>query len=113
MAEPLFEISDKDGNVVQLTTERSELHVVVRHPEVEPYLEQIKQLIESPNIVTKDSRGVYHLSRLAAVEESRFRGLYLEVVVRYRRRSSGAEGEVLTIFFNARPPKGDLEWIRR
>ena len=44
MPDWLFEVSDKDGNVVRLALGRWEMHIRARHHEVSPYIEELKQL---------------------------------------------------------------------
>ena len=70
-----FEVMDKDGNTVRLSRRRWEIHVMEKHGEVEPYLDEIKEVIASPSIITFDSGGAYHLSTLGAVSSGRWRNL--------------------------------------
>ena len=79
-----------------------------RHPELRNNAEALKAVIQDPMIVTLDNGGVHHLSTLGAVK-GKWRGLYLEVVVRY----TASGGEVLTAFFNGDVPKGELQWLRK
>ncbi len=87
------------------------MHIRVKHSEVAPFVEQIQNIIKSPQIVTRDSGGAHHLSRLGDVKKG-WDNLYLEVVVRYKETSELKEGNVLTVHFNSNPPKGELEWIK-
>ena len=101
----LFSVADRDGNPVRLDEEQWEGHVISRHPEVEPYLEEIQQAINDPEIVTIDDNGAYHYSRFGAVS-SRQRQ-YLIVVVTYSDEITGRRlGSVRTAYFRGRPPAG-------
>lgn len=111
MPDWLFEVSDKDGNIVRLALSRWEMHIRVKHREVTPYVEELKQLIAAPTIITRDSEGCFHLSVLGAVG-GKWTNLYLEAVVRYEEGEDD-EGEVLTAYFNGRIPKGEVIWFNR
>ena len=100
----VFEINDRGGVPVRLTQDRWISQIVDRHPEVEPYLEEIKQVVQAPTQITEDEGGAYHLASFGIVPRE-WRNSYLEVLVRY----SPTEGEVLTIHFSHRPPKGALK----
>lgn len=108
----VFEVNDKDGVSVRLTTNRWEMHIAVRQPEVTAHLEAIKKVIESPAIITQDEGKAYHLPNLGAVG-GKWINLYLEVVVRYPENATFNFGDVLTAFFNDRPPKGVLKWLQK
>jgi hypothetical protein len=103
-----FEVPDKDGNMVSLLLSRWVGHIIVKHAEIEPFLNQVKQVIQNPSIVTVDKEGVHHLARRGVVR--RYSRLFLEVVVQYQTRSEVMSGEVLTIHLNAAPPKGEVVW---
>ena len=101
----LFEVSDKDGIIVRLALDRWEMHISVKHHEVSPHIEELKQLIVAPTVITRDSEGCLHLAALGAVG-GKWTNLYLEAVVRYKEN----EGEVLTAHFIGRIPKGEVIW---
>lgn len=104
MDKHIFEINDREGIPIRLTQERWFSQIVDRHPEVESCIEEIEQVVHSPTQITEDEAGVYHLASLGIVL-GQWRNTYLEVVVRY----TPTEGEVLTIHFNDRAPKGELK----
>ena len=110
MAKSIFEVQDKDGVLVSLAASRWHMHIAEKHAEVEPFLEQIQEVIKSPQIVTQDIGGAYHLSRVGAVG-GKWQQLYLEVVIQYEESSDSKLGHVLTVHFNAGSPKGELKWI--
>ena len=106
----LFEVPDKDGNLVRLALSRWEMHIRAKHHETTPYIEEIKGLISTPGIITRDAGGCSHLAKLRAVG-GKWENLYLEVVVRYKEDPSGSlTGDVLTVYFSGRPPKGEVIW---
>ena len=113
MAKFLFETSDKDGRVVRLEEGRWIMHKAEKHAEVEPFVNEIKDVIHMPGIITQDDGGVFHLSTKGAVR-GRWKNMYLEVVIRYRQEqeSENEAGDVLAVHFNAGPPKGDLKWVQ-
>ena len=104
MDELVFKINDRDGVPIRLTQDRWIGQIVDRHPEVESYIEEIKQVVQGPTQITEDEGGIYHLASFGIVSRE-WRNSYLEVVVRY----SPAEGEVLTVHFSHRAPKGELK----
>lgn len=110
-AEWVFEESDRDGIPVRLTADRWHMHITVKHGEVEPFLQEIQEVIRDPGIVTENDEGVRHCATLGAVR-GRWVNLYLEVVVGYDRSTAPGMGNVLTVHFNSRPPKGMLKSIR-
>ncbi|MCH7713713.1 MAG: hypothetical protein IIC99_08835 [Chloroflexi bacterium] len=108
MPDWLFEVSDKDGNIVRLARSRWEMHIRVKHHEVSQYIEELKQLIAAPMVITRDSEGDLHLATMGAVG-GKWTNLYLEAVVRYKEN----EGQVLTAHFIGRVPKGEIIWLKR
>ena len=110
MADWVFEVQDRDGRIVRLARDRWAMHIIEKHSEVEPHLAEICQVIQSPAISTQDALGSFHHSTLGAVKGKD--RLYLEVVVRYDETVNPTVGDVLTIHFNGRPPKGELKWIK-
>ena len=113
MPDTIFEIQDVYGTSVRLLTRRLEMHIRVKHADVVPYIDEAKEVISNPGIVTEDNLGSYHFSRLGAVQDGDKAGLYLEVVVDYRGEPDAVFGEVLTVHFNGKPPKGVLKWMKR
>jgi len=103
-----FEVNDRDGVPIRLTQDRWISQIADRHPEVEPYIEEIKRVVQSPTQITEDEGGAYHLASFGIVPKE-WRNSYLEVVVRY----SPPEGEVLAVHFTDRAPKGDLKWMSK
>ena len=109
----LFQVADKDGYIVSLTQTRWDVHIVERRPELAECVPQIQEVIQNPQIITRDTNtGSYLLSRLGVVQ-GKWANLYLEVVVRYDEDADPIVGTVLTVYFNDRIPKGDLRWFIR
>ena len=101
----LFSTLDRDGNEVRLDEAQWEGHITHRHPEMTSYLEEIKTVIEDPQIIaTGKSDEVYFLT-LGAI--SRWPSQYLRVVVTYSNEVTGRRiGSVRTAFLTGRGPKG-------
>ena len=51
MNQDLFTTKDPFGNSVQLTVDQWNRHILVGHNEMEPYLTQIPQCIETPDCI--------------------------------------------------------------
>ena len=101
----VFSTLDRDGNEVRLTESQWRGHILSRHSEVEPYLEEIKTVIEDPQIVAEGkSDEVYFLTKGAI---ARWPQQYLKVVVAYSDEITGRRiGSVRTAFLTGRDPKG-------
>ena len=101
----VFSTLDRDGNEIRLEESQWEGHILSRHSEVEPYLEEIQQAIGDPDIVTLDDEGAFHYSRFGVVS-SRQRQ-YLIVVVTYSDEITARRlGSVRSVYFRGRPPAG-------
>ena len=50
----IFSTLDRDGNEVRLTESQWNGHIIEKRPIMEPYLEEIKAVIEEPQIVVAD-----------------------------------------------------------
>ena len=101
----VFSTPDRDGNEVRLIESQWQGHIVRRHTDVEPYLEEIKDVIQDPRIVDIDKDGTYTYSRQGAVNVRERQ--YLVVVVAYSDEITGRRlGSVRTAFLTGRRPKG-------
>ena len=110
MDDCVFETEDREGRIVRLARDRWVMHILEKHGEVEPFLAEIQQVIQSPAVSTQDNLGSCHYATVGAVG-GKWKPLYLEIVLRYDETLNPAVGEVLTVFFNGMPPKGELKWI--
>ena len=109
MSEWILKEQDYNGNLVYLRADRWSLHIIVKHPEMAPFVKAIQEVVRAPNVVTEDSGGSVHLARLGAVK-GKWKELYLEVVIRYNSSGDRTTGDIQTVYFNAMPPKGELKW---
>ena len=101
----VFSALDRDGNEVRLTESQWRWHILIRHSEVEPYLEEIKDVILDPRIVDIAGDGTYTYSRQGAVNVRERQ--YLVVVVTYSDEVTGRRlGSVRVAFLTNRRPKG-------
>jgi len=107
----IFEIPDKDGVPVSLS-ESTLLHIRWRHPEMDNHASAIQEVIRDPTLITRDTPGSLHFSRLGATK-GKYHSLYLNVVVRYSLSDEGIKGQVKTAYFRSVPPKGELLWMKR
>lgn len=101
----VFSTLDRDGNEVRLTESQWRGHILTRHSEVEPYLDEIRGVIGSPRLVDVDQHETYTYSRRGAVSVRQRQ--YLVVVVAYSDEVTGRRlGSVRTAFLTRRRPKG-------
>lgn len=102
----VFSTLDKDGNEVRLEESQWRGHILQGHPEVEPYLEEIKEVIRNPQVVRLGNRDDYRLASLGAVGARPDR--YLRVALTYSEEISGRRlGSVRTAHLSTRPPVGE------
>jgi len=103
MEEYIFETTDYEGTPVVLSrsTWRTKAGNDIKgtHPEIQDYLENIKNVIKSPDIVfksTHDDRSCifYQLN----VCRGDFAGKHLAVVVKYVQEKTGLRGYVSTMY---------------
>ena len=100
----VFAVRDRDGNEVRLTESQWTYHIAHEHAEVEPHLEEIRGVIEDPQIIAAGREDEVFLLTLGAV--SRRSRQYLKVVVNYSDEVTGRRiGSVRTAFFTGRRPK--------
>jgi hypothetical protein len=110
MAE-VFEVRDRDGVPISLDQARWERHIVAGHGEVEPFIEEIKTVIQNPDLIYEHA-GSRLYCKLGVVETPPYKPLYLEVVVRISGKP--ARGEVITVHFRKTPPSnGELIWMSK
>ena len=101
----LFSTLDRDGNEVRLDEAQWEGHITHRHPEMTPYFEEIKTVIEDPQIIATDKSDEVYFLTLGTI--SRWPSQYLRVVVTYSNEVTGRRiGSVRTAFLTGRGPKG-------
>ena len=90
----IFEVEDKYGKNIHLSSERWK-HINQEHPEVAPYLEDIKEALKNPvKIITygfdEDAKYYYKY-----IKERKSKAKYLLVIVKYLNN----HGFVITAYF--------------
>ena len=101
----VFSVPDRDGNEVRLTTGQWRGHILRKHSEVEPFLEQIKAVIENPQLVAAGRNDEVYLLALGAITSRPQQ--FLKVVVAYSDEVTGRRiGSVRTAYLTARHPRG-------
>ena len=108
----VFSTLDKDGNEVRLTESQWRGHIIEKRPIMEPYLEEIKAVIEDPQIIAADrSDDEAHFLTLGAVASRSHQ--YFKVVVVYSNEGTGRRiGSVRTAYFTKRRPKRGIIYER-
>jgi len=106
----LFQIQDVFGNDVCLPNARWHEHILVIHPEVQPFLAEIEDSIRNPHCVYA-SRSDTHakLFYKRGITQGKYRNLYIKVVVSYEMRPA----IVKTAFFTASLTGEILLWIQK
>lgn len=88
----IFEIIDKTGRKIRLTTRQYE-HVL-KHKGIEQYLEEIKMTLEKPlQIISREEGGLFDYYSYFKHREGATK--YLKVIVKYLN----GEGFVITAYF--------------
>ena len=89
----IFEVEDKSGKKIHLSDERWK-HLNQEHPEVAPYLEEIKETIKNPVKITTyefDENVKYYYKYFKEREAAK----YLLVIVKYLND----HGFIITAYF--------------
>ena len=89
----IFEVEDKSGRKIHLSDERWK-HLNQEHPEVEPYLEDIKETLKNPVKITEyelDENVRYYYKYFKERESAK----YLLVIVKYLND----HGFIITAYF--------------
>ena len=102
----VFSTLDRDGNEVRLTESQWRYHILIRHSDVEPYLEEIQAVIRDPQVVRRGDDGEFRLARLGAIASRPNR--YLRVIIVYSDEITGRRlGNVRTAHLSKLPPGGE------
>jgi hypothetical protein len=101
----IWQTTDKFNMPVHLTEETWEKHIKAKHPEVEPYVHEAKTVVETPHVVSADTKreDTKIFSKMGIGKGTRARE-YLRAVVRY----TDAGGRVATLFFDKTLPQGTI-----
>ncbi len=109
MSQIVFSTKDPFGNSVQLTVDQWNQHILVGHDEVKPYLDEIRQCIESPDcILASQYEPDVKLFYKRGITQGRYHHLYLKVVVGYEQ----SPAFIKTAFFSSQLTGGKLLWIK-
>ena len=90
----IFEFEDKSGRKIHLSNERWK-HINQEHPEVAPYIEEIKETLKNPIKITDyefDDKIKYYYKYL---KERESKAKYLLVIVKYLNN----HGFIITAYF--------------
>ena len=110
MSSNLFKIQDILGNDVCLPDVRWHDHILVIHPEVQPFLTEIKDAIRNPHCVyTSPNDPHARLFYKRGITQGKYRNLYIKVVVSYET----CPAIVKTAFFTASLTGDILLWIQK
>ena len=106
----LFQTQDVFGNNVCLPNARWREHILVIHPEVQPFLNKIEYTIRNPHCVyTSRSDRYAKLFYKRGITQGKYRDLYIKVVVSYETHPA----IVKTAFFTASLTGEILLWIQK
>ena len=102
----VFSTLDRDGNEVRLTESQWRGHILIRHSEMEPYLEEIQAAIRNPEIARLGDKGEIRLASFAVIASRPNR--YLRVIIAYSDEITGRRlGSVRTAHLSKLPPEGE------
>lgn len=104
----LFRVTDVFGDEVCLSDERWSRHILGGHPEVAPYLSEIAETLQRPQVVCAstsdpDAKEFFRLG----LAQGRYRRLYLKVIVSY----AADPAQVKTAYFTSGLSGGTILWI--
>lgn len=112
----IFEVMDQQGILVRLDRSVWKDKILAPspkgHPEVEPYLDQVKETISNPDLVMESAKRtdvrIYY--RLRAGQD-RYEGKHLLVIVKYVFEKEIIVGYVSTTYLTRKIVKGKQLWI--
>ena len=105
----VFKAIDIFGDTVQLLEEQWTNHIMVRHPEVMPFLEFIAEAIQIPDCVfTSDIELHSKIFYKRGPVGTSYENLFLKVIVRYQN----VPAFIVTSYFSGTITGGRLLWIR-
>ena len=96
----LWDVFTKRGKRIVLSTERWN-HLVLRHPEMDEYLEEIKEVLQNPDFIVNDNFEhnvvLYH-------KYYKVRGIFIVTVI------DEEKGFILTSYTTDTPKRGAILW---
>jgi hypothetical protein len=109
MSVEIFTTEDVWDEAVTLPEQQWQQHILVRHPEVGPYLAQIEDTVHAPDCVfSSEVRSDAKIFYKRHSDTGAYRQLYLKVVVGYDE----SPAMVLTAYFCPHITGGKLLWIK-
>lgn len=96
-------MKDIFGNEIVLTTERREC-IITKHPEIKPYKDKIKMVLQEPDLVKKSKRDEKVFLYYKYFEEI-LGGKYLLVVVKINKSNF-----IITAYITDRIKEGEIIW---
>lgn len=79
-------------------------HIRSRHPEIAPFLEKVRDVLETPDFVYLRERSNTHLFYKLGTLTGKLANTYMVVIVRY---NESGDGEVRTVYPTTRVASGD------
>lgn len=93
---------------VRLTEARRD-HILKDHIELEPHIDSLSTIIESPKMILADADDIdTDLYCAQGYDLGEFGSLWLRIVVRFDISESG---EVTTAYLTAEVPEGEIKWL--
>lgn len=90
------------------------LHPIFGHPEVKPFLSEIKKTIEDPDFVYQSTRDPRSKLLITKISKGIFSSHFLVVVIKYIKERDKIFGYVSTVMINRKLPKtSKLIWERK
>lgn len=113
----LFKVGDYENVPVILTKDTwyiKLLDPVFGHPEVKPYLKEIKNTIKYPNFVFQSIRDPRSKLLFLEITDEIYPSHFLVVVVKYVKKNDKITGYVSTVMINRKLPReSKLLWERK
>lgn len=113
----VFKVIDYKGLSVTLSNDtwsKKLIDPIFGHPEVKPFLSQIKTAIKEPDFVYQSVRDPRSKLFFFKIKRGSFASYFLVVVVKYIKENSKTVGYVSTAMINRGLPKtSELIWERK
>ena len=90
----IFEVQDVSGRGIHLSKERWS-HINLEHPELSPYLEELKETLTNPTKITSYNINENIKYFYKYIKERKSPAKYLLIIVKYLN----AHGFIITVYF--------------
>lgn len=99
----LGEIISKSGRNIALTSERWN-HIVLRHPEMSAYLEEVKMVLQNPTVIIQDyfDQNIKFYQKYYKEEKC-----YITLVIEEQK------GFIITAYTTNSPKRGYILWQKK